>query len=56
MPLTGSAEQVLDDIGRLRDVGVTTVVFRPGAPTHDNARILEQLHRITDDILPRARE
>ncbi|MGV0834415.1 TIGR03619 family F420-dependent LLM class oxidoreductase [Mycolicibacterium thermoresistibile] len=55
VPLTGGVEQVLDDIGRLREIGVRNFVFRLGAAEHSNAKNLEQLALVAEEILPAAR-
>lgn len=54
VPLTGGVEQVLDDIGRLTEIGVRNFVFRLGSPELSNAEVLEQVEVVAAEVLPRA--
>jgi alkanesulfonate monooxygenase SsuD/methylene tetrahydromethanopterin reductase-like flavin-dependent oxidoreductase (luciferase family) len=53
LPLTGSTGQVLDDIRRLQELGVSNVVFRFGLPDVSNEEVLDQVARVGDELLPR---
>lgn len=55
VPLTGGVQQVLDDVGAFREIGVTNFVFRLAAPHLTNAQILDQLELVATDVLPHAR-
>lgn len=55
VPLTGGIEQVLDDIGRLQEIGVRNFVFRLGAAEHTNSDNLAQLALVAEEVLPAAR-
>ncbi|WP_176562317.1 TIGR03619 family F420-dependent LLM class oxidoreductase [Mycolicibacterium palauense] len=55
VPLTGGIDQVVDDVGGLRDCGVTNFVFRPGHHGMDNAEVLEQVHLLGSEVVPKAR-
>ncbi|MCV7105092.1 TIGR03619 family F420-dependent LLM class oxidoreductase [Mycolicibacterium chitae] len=56
VPLTGGVEQVIDDVGRLSEIGVRNFVFRLGAAEHNNAQNLEQLALVAEMVLPAVRE
>jgi Luciferase-like monooxygenase len=59
-PLTGSAEAVRDDLGRLHGVGVTEVfldlnfVPRVGSPDADAAGALDHAHKVLETFAPTA--
>ncbi len=55
LPLTGGIDQVIDDIGVLRDCGVTNFVFRPGDHGMENSQVLEQVQLLGREVLPKAR-
>ncbi|MGE0388018.1 MAG: TIGR03619 family F420-dependent LLM class oxidoreductase [Gammaproteobacteria bacterium] len=55
LPLTGSAEQVIADIERFRALGVTNLVFRPGAPDLTEAQAAAQIEFIARHVLPAVR-
>jgi probable F420-dependent oxidoreductase len=53
LPLSGSPVQVLDDIHRLEELGVSNIVFRFGLPEASNDEVLDQVARVGDEVLPR---
>jgi len=56
-PLSGSPAQVIEDIGRLQALGVTNIVFRPGAmgKAFTTEEICEQIEFIAKNVLPQVR-
>jgi probable F420-dependent oxidoreductase len=54
-PLVGGAEQVLEDIDRLRRLGFTNIVFRFGSHDATNDHVLEQIDFVGEHILPAVR-
>jgi hypothetical protein len=54
-PLTGGAQQVIDDIGQFNEIGVRNIVFRLGSAEHSNAENLDQLALVAREILPAVR-
>jgi probable F420-dependent oxidoreductase len=51
--LSGSADQVLADIDRLRALGVSNVVFRPGLKNVSSDEILSQVEFVAEQVLSR---
>jgi probable F420-dependent oxidoreductase len=55
VPLTGGIDQVIDDLGQLRECGVVNFVFRPGEHAMSNAEVLDQIHLLGTEVIPKAR-
>ncbi|MCH5675645.1 TIGR03619 family F420-dependent LLM class oxidoreductase [Streptomyces gilvus] len=54
-PLTGTVDDVLRDVERLRRLGFTNIVFRFGAPDASNDHVLRQIELVAERILPALR-
>ncbi len=52
VPLSGSVQQVVDDVQRLQELGVSNIVFRFGLPTASNQEILDQISYVGESVLP----
>jgi len=51
--LSGSVDQILDDVGQLRDQGVVNFVFRPGGADFTVDEVLDQVRTIGAEVVPR---
>ncbi|WP_422263306.1 TIGR03619 family F420-dependent LLM class oxidoreductase [Mycobacterium sp.] len=53
--LTGSVEQILEDVGLLKDQGVVNFVFRPGGADFSPDELREQTQRLGGEVIPHVR-
>lgn len=52
MTLTGGVDQVVDDIGKLAEIGVSNIVFRLGRSELSNDEVLAELELLAAEVLP----
>jgi len=54
--LSGSPEQVRQDVADLRSLGVSNIVFRPGLTSVSNQEVLDQVSLVSTTVLPMVRD